>query len=232
MAPENKQVYVKTHDKSFTLFSHSRGPNPWKVGIILELLGFEYHSELLTFGGNMKQEPYITINPNGRVPALIDHNNDYAIFESGAIVLYLVEKYDTEHKISFETLEEKGQAWQWLMLQMSGTILWPSNLLYLLQPREDPSAIERYMNEIHRHLSILEAYFATGESKQWLVSDKLSYADLSFVPWNWYLARFPQLEGWEKKYPLVADWNKRLNDLPYVKAVKEKREAAITTIGP
>ncbi|KAL7266688.1 hypothetical protein RUND412_010758 [Rhizina undulata] len=115
MAPENKKVYVKTHNKPFTLFSHPGGPNPWKVAIILEQLGLEYHSEYLTFGvgGDVKQEPYITINPNGRVPALIDHNNnDYAIFESGAIILYLVEKYDTEHKISFETLEEKGQAWQ------------------------------------------------------------------------------------------------------------------------
>ncbi|KAL7267823.1 hypothetical protein RUND412_009575 [Rhizina undulata] len=243
MAPENKKFYVKTHDKPFTLFSHGSGPNPWKVAIILEALGLEYHSEYLTFGasdvtllskrvlkGDMKQEPFITINPNGRVPALIDHNNnDYAIFESGAIVLYLVEKYDTEHTISFKTLEEKGQAWQWLMLQMSGQgpyygqAFWFSNY----HSEKIPSAIERYVNEINRHLSILEAYFASGESKQWLVSNTLSYADLSFIPWNWAMARIPQLEGWEKKYPLVADWNKRLNDIPYVKAAKEKRTAAI-----
>ncbi|KAL7266689.1 Transcriptional regulator ure2 [Rhizina undulata] len=90
-----------------------------------------------------------------------------------------------------------------------------------------PSAIERYINEINRHLSIVEAYFAADEPKQWLVSNKLSYADLSFIPWNWYLARFPQLEGWEKNYPLVADWDKRLNDLSYVKAAKEKGVAAL-----
>ncbi|KAL7268114.1 hypothetical protein RUND412_009273, partial [Rhizina undulata] len=54
-------------------------------------------------------------------------------------------------------------------------------------------------------------------------SEKLSYADLSFVPCNWVLESSPQLEGWEKKYPLVADLDKRLNDIPYVKVAKEKR---------
>ncbi|KAL7265892.1 hypothetical protein RUND412_011578, partial [Rhizina undulata] len=174
------KVYVKTHDKHFTLFSHPGGFNPWKVAIILELLGLEYHFEFLTFGGDMKQEPYVTINPNGRVPALIDHNNnDYAIFESGAIILCLVEKYDTEHKISFETLEEKGQAWQWLMLQIS-------------------VAGDKGKD---RTMAKQAAYFAADEPKQWLVSNKLSYADLSFVPWNWILESSPQLEGLDKKYP-------------------------------
>lgn len=69
-----------------------------------------------------KKKPYTDLNPNGRMPTLIDHsNNDFVIWESGAIILYLVGKYDKEHKISFEDFEQTMIANQYLMFQMSGS---------------------------------------------------------------------------------------------------------------
>lgn len=128
-----------THGKQFTLYRSGASPNPWKVAIILEELGLEYHpaeidlktsthptvlppiSILIYNPDEQKQEPFVTLNPNGRVPALVDHsNNDFIIWESGAIILYLVGKYDTQHKISFADFDTTAIANQYLMFQMSG----------------------------------------------------------------------------------------------------------------
>lgn len=77
---------------------------------------------MLTFDPVAQKEPaFLALNPNGRFPALIDHsNNNYVIWESGAIILYLVGKYDKEHKISFTDFESNATATQYLMFQMSG----------------------------------------------------------------------------------------------------------------
>lgn len=131
------------HGKQFTLFV-SGGPNPWKVVIILEELGLTYKTVvvdvakvyiyLCLFGskifslthwtgllGENKGPEYTKFNPNGRTPALVDHfNNDFTIWESGAIMLYLVGKYDKEHKISFADFDSTAIANQYLMFQMSG----------------------------------------------------------------------------------------------------------------
>jgi glutathione S-transferase len=71
--------------------------------------------------GENKGPEFTKLNPNGRLPALVDHsNNDFTIWESGAIMLYLVGKYDTEHKISFADFDSNATANQYLMFQMSG----------------------------------------------------------------------------------------------------------------
>ena len=115
-----------THGKQFTLFTHM-GPNPWKITFLLHELGLgdQYHGILLE-GDEVREPRFTKYNPNGRAPALIDHaNNDFAIWESGAIMEYIVQKYDTEHKFSFESFEERMEALQYLMLQMSGKLAPP-----------------------------------------------------------------------------------------------------------
>lgn len=110
------------HGKQFTLYSHSIGPNPWKVAIIFEELGLSYHSIHISFDV-VKKAPYTDICVNGRLPALVDHhNNDFTIWESGAMIMYLVGKYDPEEKISFKNYEDNASAVQWLMFQMSGKL--------------------------------------------------------------------------------------------------------------
>lgn len=110
------------HGKQFTLYSHTLGPNPWKVAMILEELGLSYHTTFVDFS-LVKSAPYTEICPNGRLPALTDHNNNgLTIWESGAIILYLVGKYDTEEKMGFKNFEDNMKAVQWLMFQMSGRL--------------------------------------------------------------------------------------------------------------
>lgn len=93
-----------------------------KVAFVLEELGLSYEPVYLEFQkGEHKQPPHTTYNPNGRIPTLIDHHNgDFAIWESDAILLYLVDKYDTEKRLTVTDENEKYRLIQWLFFQASG----------------------------------------------------------------------------------------------------------------
>ena len=93
-----------TAAKPLKLYSHAQGPNPWKVVIILEELGIPYESEYVDFSV-IKKAPFTDVNPNGRVPAIHDPNTDLTLWESGAIVSYLIEQYDKEYKLSYPASE-------------------------------------------------------------------------------------------------------------------------------
>ena len=96
------------------------GPNPPKIGYVLEELGLPYTVIDISFP-ELKQPEYLAINPNGRMPAIQDPNTGLTLWESGAIVEYLVERYDAERKISFEAGSlEREVARQWLFFQVSG----------------------------------------------------------------------------------------------------------------
>ncbi|KAL8996920.1 MAG: hypothetical protein Q9169_003679 [Polycauliona sp. 2 TL-2023] len=155
---------------------------PVEVIIVLEELGVPYEIKSIRFEG-IKKPPFIDINPNGRAPAIIDPNTDITLWESGAIILYLVEHYDTHKKLTFESLLKKSLLNQWLMFQMSGQgpYFGQCGCFNVLHPEKLQSAIERYSNEVKRVLGVLESSL---DSKQWLVGDKCIYADLSFVTWN------------------------------------------------
>lgn len=105
--------------KPITLYGHGAGPNPYKVAIVLEELGLPYETKLE--GPNtLKVEPYVKINPNGRVPAIEDPNTGITLWESGAIVEYLVNEYDKDEKLHYKTKPEKYHTQQYLHYQMSG----------------------------------------------------------------------------------------------------------------
>lgn len=90
---------------------------------MLEALGLTYHSIYLDFNkGEHKAPEFTQYNPNGRIPALIDHKNgDFVVWESDAIMLYLVDKYDTEKKLTFaDGSNDKFSLVQWLFFQASG----------------------------------------------------------------------------------------------------------------
>ncbi|OBZ71250.1 Glutathione S-transferase 2 [Grifola frondosa] len=174
-----------SHGKQFTLYTHKGGPNGWKVAIVLEELGLSYESIYLDFGKNeQKGEEHTKYNPNGRIPTLIDHkNNDFVIWESNAIITYLVEKYDTEHKISVTGFEDRISQLQWLFFQASGQGPYFGQFAWFIfyHPEKVPSAIERYKNEINRVLGVLDGVLS---KQQWLVGNKCTVADLSFITWN------------------------------------------------
>ncbi|KAL9627522.1 MAG: hypothetical protein Q9204_006506 [Flavoplaca sp. TL-2023a] len=185
------------------------GPNPWKVIVILEELEVPYEIKSIRFE-DIKKPPFIDVNPNGRAPAIIDPNTDLTLWESGAIILYLIERYDTDKKLSFGSLHEKNLLNQWLMFQVSGQgpYFGQCGWFNVLHPEKLPTAIDRYSNEVKRVLGVLEKSL---HNKQWLVGDKCTYADLSFVTWNDRmdivlgvpdskpLKEFPNVEAWHNR---------------------------------
>ena len=96
-----------------------QGPNPWKVAIILEELKLPYETEIMDFS-QLKQDPFESLNPNGRVPAIEDPNTGMTLWESGGIVEYLLETYDKENSLSYTKAPEKFQQKCWMHFQMSG----------------------------------------------------------------------------------------------------------------
>ncbi|OBZ71376.1 Glutathione S-transferase 2 [Grifola frondosa] len=169
--------------KQFTLYTHKTGPNGWKVAIVLEELGLTYESIYLEFEkGEHKKPAYTQYNPNGRTPTLIDHNNnDLVIWESDAILMYLAAKYDPDHKISATTDKDRIQQLQWLFFQASGQGPYFGQFAVFawIHPERVPSALERYKNEIIRVFGVLDGVLA---QREWLVGDKCTIADLSFIP--------------------------------------------------
>ena len=93
-----------------------------KVAFVLEELGLTYESKYLDFNKEEQKGPeHVQYNPNGRIPTLIDHTNgDFVVWESNAILLYLVDRYDKEKKISVTDEKEKATLNQWLFFQASG----------------------------------------------------------------------------------------------------------------
>lgn len=108
------------------LFNHvgMHMPNIWKLCFLMKELGLECDMKFLDFNKmEQKQSPHIDYNPNGRIPTLVDrNNNDFPVWESNAILLYLMDRYDPENKSQFmgSSAEEKAQVIQWLFFQASG----------------------------------------------------------------------------------------------------------------
>ena len=155
-------------------------PNGWKASITLEELGLDYqvHAIDLAFG-RAEAEAFIEMNPNGRIPVIVDRaNNDFAVFESGAIMLYLAESAGR-----LIPADEKGRSRvvQWLMFQMGGLgpMMGQANVFARYFPEKIPAAIDRYLRESRRLLEVLDGRLADNE---WLAGD-YSIADIANFSW-------------------------------------------------
>lgn len=193
------------------LYSHGLGPNPWKVALILEELEIPYVTKFVDFS-DVKKRPYVNINPNGRLPAIEDHNTNLNLWESGAIIEYLIEKYDTHNKISYGTFPEKYHTKQWLHFQSSGQGPYYGQAGWFRNMHHEKiqSAIDRYTNEIMRVTGVLESVL---KGQEWLVGDKITYADLSFIPWQRNALKYAGANMY--------------NGMPHVKAWMDKMEARL-----
>ncbi|KAI0343560.1 glutathione transferase Ure2p5 [Trametopsis cervina] len=211
-----------SHGKQFTLYTHARGPNGWKVAMVLEELGLTFEEIFLDFAkGEHKDPSHTKYNPNGRIPTLIDHkNNDFVLWESCAILLYLVEKYDTEHKISVEDFGDRMVQQQWLFYQASGQGPYFGQVgwfkLFSPPPR-NTEVIERYQKEILRVFGVLDGVLSKQE---WLAGNKCTIADISYVMWN--LTAIKMLVNdynefnLEKDFPALAKWHNKVVSRPAV----------------
>lgn len=162
------------------------------------------------------------------VPAIEDPNTGFTIWESGAIIEYLVDEYDTTEKISYNSKAEKYQLKQWLYFQVSGQGPYFGQAVWFdkYHAEKFPSAIERYRNEAKRVTSVLNTALA---KKEYLVGDKATYADLSFVPWFQLLPLIFHDEkvDWAGEYPHYHAWFERLQARPSVQKTGEDKKTAI-----
>ncbi|KAJ6024427.1 Bcgst6 [Penicillium herquei] len=211
------------------LYSHRYGPNPWKkVAIILEELQLPCETTFVEFA-DVKKEPYVSLNPNGRLPALKDQNKDIIIWESGAIIEYLIEQYDPDCQLSFATFHERNLARVWLHFQATGQgpYYGQAGWFSLSAPENIPIAKERYRNEIRRVTGVLNSVL---ENQTWLVGDRCSFADLCFIPWQKW-AYFFGGDDLDNEFPHVARWMDSMKCRPAViKVLQEQAEAE--TRGP
>jgi len=218
--------------KPIKIWVASAGPNPWKPVILLEELEIPYELKLLSWEDLMSKE-FAQINPGGKVPVMHDPNADLMLWESGAIILYLIEQYDKQKKFTYTTLKEKHLLNQWLMFQMSqqGPMYGQAGWFNVFHLEKVPSVQERYNKQCERILAILNGAL---EGKQWLVGDKCTYADLSFFMWHIILPLsmlYPQGQTPLSKYPNVLAWHERMAARDPVKKVLAVREEMMAKEG-
>jgi glutathione S-transferase len=155
-------------------------PNGWKASITLEELGVEYRVRRISFDDKEQKEPwYLKINPNGRIPAIVDHGNgDFAVFESGAIMIYLAEQAGA---LLPRDVRGRSLVIQWLMFQMGGVgpMMGQANVFFRYAPERIPYAIERYQRETRRLLEVLDGRLADNE---YLAGD---YSIADIANWSW-----------------------------------------------
>ena len=155
-------------------------PNGWKVSVALEELGLPYTVHAIDLSaGEQKSEAYLRLNPNGRIPTIVDRDNDnFAVFESGAILVYLAEKTG---RLMPTDVKGRSLVLQWLMFQMSGVgpMMGQANVFHRYFPEKIQPAIDRYQNESRRLFEVLDRRLAEHE---WLAGD-YSIADIAH--WCW-----------------------------------------------
>ncbi|EAQ92148.1 hypothetical protein CHGG_00383 [Chaetomium globosum CBS 148.51] len=205
-----------------------RGPNPPKVTMILEELGLPYEHIPIEFK-DVKQPEYLAINPNGRLPAIRDPNSGLTLWESGAIIEYLVERYDTDRRLSFAPgTNDAYHTRQWLYFQASGQgpYFGQATWFKMYHHEKVPSAFERFKTEVNRVSGVLEAYLesqrsAAGEGGgPWLVGGKMTFADIAFIPWYCWMDWMLDDEEFKlDDYPTVKDWLDRMRARPSVTKV-------------
>jgi len=161
---------------SFDLYT-SATPNGYKVSIMLEELQLKYKVHKIDLGKQtQKEEWFLKLNPNGRIPVLKDNENNKVIFESGAILYYLAIKYN---KFFFE--EKRTEIMQWLMFQMSGIgpMQGQANVFFRYMDEKIPVAISRYQNECRRLYEVLDKQL---QDNKWICGE-YSIADIATWPW-------------------------------------------------
>jgi GST-like protein len=155
-------------------------PNGYKVSIMLEEIGLDYQVHPVDLSqGQQKSPEFLAMNPNGRIPVIVDRaNDDFVVFESGAILVYLAEK--TGQLLPRED-KARSLVLQWLMFQMGGIgpIMGQANVFYRYFPEKIPAAIDRYQHEGRRLLSVLDGRLA-GRA---YICDEYSIADIAAWPW-------------------------------------------------
>jgi GSH-dependent disulfide-bond oxidoreductase len=180
-------------------FYYSGAPNPMKVALMLEETGLPYDAVPVdTRKGDQHKPDYLAINPNAKVPAIVD--GDATVFDSNAILLYLAEK--TGKFLPENTPKNRGELLSWLMFVASGVGPFSGQSVHFRQyaPEKLPYAVNRYMFEAKRHFGILDQRLA---KHRYMVAETYTIVDMDV--WGWarlmptvlgeeYWPKFPNLK--------------------------------------
>ncbi|OQE28268.1 hypothetical protein PENSTE_c003G04406 [Penicillium steckii] len=219
-----------TMSSNITLYSWPT-PNGVKASITLEELGLSYKTVPIDISSNIqKEEWFLKINPNGRIPAIQDGSQ--RVFESGSIMLYLADKYDTDRKISYapgspEYIEQVS----WLMFQMGGLgpMQGQANHFRLFAGVRSDYGIKRYIDETKRLYEVLESRL---KESPYLAGEKYTIADIANYSWvrsgpgllEIDLSEFPSLKKWIDEISKRSAVTKGL-DTPSTGKTEEERNA-------
>ena len=204
----------------YTLYT-APTPNGWKASICLEELAIPYKVVPIDLSANQQKQPaYLKLNLNGRIPTLVDHEaDDFAIFESGALMLYLAERHGLdgapEPWLPADP-RQRSLVVQWLMFQMAGVgpMMGQANVFHRYAPQKIPWAIERYQRESRRLLEVLDTRLGQAE---YLAGD---YSVADVATWSWtHTARWSGVDasGLEN----LARWHDSIKVRPGVRRGKD-----------
>lgn len=186
--------------------------NGWKPVVFLEEAGVEYDLTHIDFSKKeQKSSEYLKLNPNGRIPTIVDRtNNDFVVFESGAILWYLAEKYG---KFLPKDANSRSETLQWLMFQMAGIGPMMGQAMYFQRiaaknGNENPFAIKRYVDESRRLIEVLNTRL---EGRTYLVDAQYTIADMAMYTWTraYYWANV-SVDG----LPHLQEWLERIDARP------------------
>jgi len=183
-------------------------PNGWKASITLEELGIPYEVNHIDISTNkQKEEWFLKMNPNGRIPVIVDTDaDDFVVFETGAIMIYLAEKAG---KLLPTDPEGRSKVIQWLMFQMGGIgpMMGQANVFFRYFPEKLPAVISRYQNESRRLFEVLDRQLTENE---YLAGD-YSIADIA----NWSWVRIYEWSGVDKDgLPNLDRWMQQIASRP------------------
>lgn len=178
-------------------------PNGRKVSILLEELGVEYTAHPINIGqGDQKTPEFLKIGPNNKIPVIVDSDNGASVMESGAIMIYLAEKYG---KFLPTDPLKKTEVMEWLMWQMGGLgpMLGQAHHYLHFNPGKAEYAEGRFRDEVARLYGVLDARLEGRE----YICDDYSIADMACWPW---ISRYEWQEIDLANYPNVRAWYQRL----------------------
>ncbi len=200
-------------------FYYSGAPNPMKVALFLEEAGLEYEAiPVDTRKGDQHKPEYTSVNPNAKVPSIID--GDATVFDSNAILLYLGEK--TGKFMPAKGDKARGELLSWLMFIASGVGPYSGQAVHFRNytPEKIPYAINRYVYEAQRHFGIIEARLA---KHKYMLGDTYTIVDMAL--WGWARA-VPMVlgEGAWDKYPNLKRLIDEINARPAVARANAMRD--------
>ncbi len=186
-------------------FYYSTAPNPMKVALFLEEAGLPFEAiPVDTRKGDQFKPDYVAINPNSKVPAIVD--GDVVVFDSNAILLYLAEK--TGKFLPPNTAKARGELLSWLMFVASGVGPYAGQSVHfrVYAPEKIPYAINRYGFEAERHFGILDKRLG---KQRYMIDDGYSIADMAV--WGW--ARLVHVALGEEAWPQFPNLKRLVDEI-------------------